>query len=122
MAIDVKGGFWGELGATLTLSSGESPIKRRIAQWLNKRQLRGFRELMIELNGVAAGQAALAEHTRVAASEELGGVRAIETVTDVDRVTAAADVTNIADTILSYPLAPTYVVNKDGNPRQFPGG
>jgi hypothetical protein len=126
----VKGGYWGELfGSYTPISSatGKNPTLRGIAR--RYRRLRALREIAETLNGVVAGSTALATHTRVKAVEapneegQVGGVRTIETVTDVNRATTAADVAEILADVLSYPLAPTtYPTNKDGNPRQYPGG
>lgn len=127
VSVNVKGGFWGDLGASFVLASGHNTIKRRIARLFNRPSMRGYRELALELNGAAAGEAAEATHKQVLAREntagELGGLRTVETVVDVDRNTTAADETDIDENILAYPLEPsTYAVNGDGNPREFPGG
>lgn len=78
------------------------------------------RELMVQLNGVAPGAAALKTLGRVQASTELGGKRVIETDTIVNRVTAAGDVTAIAANLLTYTTRTTFgaspKANLDGNP------
>lgn len=123
----VKGGFWGDLSSTYSQISGKSPLKRRIARLLARASMKGLREVALTLDGVAPGSAAAESHKRVVAREnsagELGGKRTIETVTDVDRNTTADDVTEINTDLLSFPLKPsTYPANKDGNPRNYPGG
>jgi hypothetical protein len=123
----VKGGYWGDLAATYSFISGDNPLKRRIAALFNRASLKALREVALTLDGVAPGQTALETHARVLAREstqgEVGGRRTIETVTDVNRVTVAGDVTEINADILSYPIAPsTYATNRDGNPRGYPGG
>ena len=114
--VDAKGGLW-ELynGSIMDLDN-------------DRNGMRAYKELMLTLNGAAVGQAALATHSQVLAREntsgELGGLRTIETITDVNRVTVTADKTDIDNKILDYPDNPTfpYPVNGDGNPRSYPGG
>lgn len=118
----VKGGFFAEMGLTSLVSvQGTNISSRQISQELSRKGMRKTRELMHTLNGVAPGAAALASQTRVAASEELGGKRTIETETLVDRVTAAGDVTAIDLDLLGTLTSRTTFgasapVNKDGNP------
>ena len=120
MPATIKGGFFEANGVvSLTTIESTSAARRRISQLLGQKGQAGLRELMLTLNGVAAGQAALATRSRIAASEELGGARTIETETFVDRVSAAADVTDIAADLLSL-SSKTYdgtpIANGDGNP------
>lgn len=116
----VKGGFWPENGvSTLTQASGVGASVRRAAQALATKGAMARRELMETLNGAAAGSAALKTLSRVAHSEELGGVRTIETETLVDRNTTAADEAAIDADVLSLSTRtydPTPVANLDGNP------
>ena len=126
----VKGGFWGDLASTYTTISGDSPTKRRIAALFNKPGMKALREIAITLNGATAGSTAAHTRARIKAVEEggaidseLGGDRTIETVTDVNRATDAADVTELNADIFAYPLKPSsYPANRDGNPKNFPGG
>lgn len=124
LSVTVKGGFWGELGG-LTLFN-RNTLNRRIARLFGRPSMRKQKELALELNGAAPGATALATHKRITAREnaegQLGGKRTIETVTDVNRNTTAADETQIDVEILTYDLDPTYPVNKDGNPREVAGG
>lgn len=124
LPVSVKGGFWGELGG-LTLFNTNT-LNRRIARIFNRNSMRKQRELAETLNGAAAGAAALAQHRQVLAREnaqgELGGKRTIEVISDVNRNTTSADETQIDAEILTYDLDPTYVANKDKNPRNYPGG
>lgn len=120
MAATVKGGFWPENGVnTLSTAHTTSALRRRASQALGKKQTYALRELMITLNGAAAGSAASATQTRIAAAEELGGVRTIETETLVSRNTTAGDATDIAADILSLSSKsydPTPPANLDENP------
>jgi hypothetical protein len=131
LAVTVKGGFWGDTGyggGTMTLEDRD-PIKRLIGQKLKKPGMRELKEIMLTLNGAAAGSAASATYKRVKSGEvsgsftsELGGLRTIETVTDISRVTTAADKTELDNQVIGYSDAPTYVANGDGNPLGYPGG
>lgn len=116
----VKGGFWPTNGvSSLSQISGVGPQRRRVAQALGKKSLMDLREIMETLNGAAAGSAASKTYTRVAAAEELGGVRAIETQTLIGRNTTAGDVTEINADILTLSTrtyTPSPVANLDGNP------
>lgn len=101
-----------------------SPLERHLARTFKRNQLRELVEVMITLNGAAAGQAALATYPRrqapagpsatvpvVTGIGDLGGAVAIETVTVIDRVTTAADETyvddilnnNLLEASISYP-------------------
>lgn len=116
----VKGGFWPTNGvSSLTQVGGTGWARRRAAQALSNKGTFALRELMETLDGAAAGSAASKVLTRVAAAEELGGVRTIENETLVSRNTDAADITAINEDILSLSTRtydPTPVANLDGNP------
>jgi len=116
----VKGGFWPENGvSSLSQISGVGHARAQAAKALAKKGNLALREIMETLNGAAAGSAASKVLARVAASEELGGVRTIENETLVSRNTTAADVTEINADILSLSTRtydPTPVANLDGNP------
>ena len=115
-------GFTPLLGSYETIS-GENPLQRSVAQILNRNSLRELKELMLTVNGVAVGSAALSQFSRVAAAVEMGGARTIEVIDAVNRNTAAADTTAIAADILAFPLEPTtYPANGDRNSRALGGG
>jgi hypothetical protein len=115
------------LGATFfpeeyEFARGKSSIQARAAFSLSR--LRRLRELMLTLNGEAAGGAALSQYSRVEAanSDNIAGVRTIETVSLVDRATVAADETEIDANVLDYSLhnaSPPADLN--GNPLGHPG-
>jgi hypothetical protein len=126
--VDAKGGLWELYNGSIMDLDNDGPMKRRASSYFDRNGMRAYKELMLTLNGAAVGQAALATHSQVLAREntsgELGGLRTIETITDVNRVTVTADKTDIDNKILDYPDNPTfpYPVNGDGNPRSYPGG
>ena len=79
---------------------GVANVHRRFRRALKgtSKTTRAFREILRTLNGVAPGATALSTHTQVEADVGdyvNGSVRTIETVTDVDRITTAADQTAI---------------------------
>jgi hypothetical protein len=87
-----------------------SPLQWQLAKILKKNQLRDLVAVMAALNGVAAGATATSQYKRVLAATspsetpplvtqigELGGARAIETVSAINRATTAADITFIND-------------------------
>lgn len=87
--------------------------------------MRGIRRVMRVLNGAAPGSTATETYSRVAAATPFntlsgGGARTVETVTEVNRATTAADVTyvntNIIDRIynMTPPIA-SYPPDLSGN-------
>jgi len=125
--VSAKGGYWEQYNFSNLDLDNDHPIKRRIANMLDVNGMRAYRKLMATLNGAAVGGTALLSHRRILAREnvngELGGLRTIQTVVDINRVTTAADKTDIDQKILDFPSEPApYPPNGDGNTRQFPGG
>ncbi|MCI0557523.1 MAG: hypothetical protein MN733_03430 [Nitrososphaera sp.] len=125
----VKGGYFGDVSVNYDPVSGKNPLRRSIAQRFDKNGLRSTQEIGLEITGAAAGATASASYSRVKAGEvsgafqsELGGKRTIETKSDINRVTVAGDITDFDSKILELDSTPTYVANKDGNPRGYPGG
>lgn len=105
----------------LTLSDSEN-IRKRISKVLSRSEgARELKELLLTLNGAAAGAAASATVARVGHTVDAGnpvvngGARTIDTVTVIGRNTTAADETAI-DAMLNQVHAPTsYPVDASGN-------
>jgi hypothetical protein len=117
----VLGGFWPTNGVnSLSGLSGESPWRRRAAQGFDTHGLLALREIMRALNGVAPGGTASKTKARVAASVELGGARAIENQSLVNRVTTTADRDEITADLLTLTTRTTFgaspPANLDRNP------
>ena len=117
----VKGGFFEVNGVpSLSSISGRSGAWRRIRQYLGDEGMMRTRALMLALDGVVPGSNATKTLTRIQASSELGGKRVIETKTIVNRNTAAGDVTDINNNLLTLTSKTSYgaspVANKDRNP------
>jgi len=118
----VKGGLWETNGVgTLTPIPGSRSFGRRIAaQMLGGSRLLAFKELMDRLNGAAPGVTATKTIGVIAASQELGGPRAVVQVSLINRATTAADQQEIDDDVLTMSNRTTYganpVPNLDRNP------
>lgn len=116
----VLGGFFSQYSPTLTQIKGKSPQRRRAAQALAKQGVMDLRARMTALDGVAAGANATKNYTRVVASTELGGARAIETIALINRNTVVADTTMIEHDINTLSVNTTFgaspPANLDGNP------
>ena len=112
----VKGGFWPENGvSTLSTAHTTSRNKRRVRQALRQDDV--TRALANTLNGVAPGATATKTISQVEANAELGGKRNISTYTRINRVTTAADVTDLAsDLYAPLPHATSPLPNLDRNP------
>lgn len=79
-----------------------------------------LRELMLTLNGAAAGSSAVDTHKRVDWTPELdgvagGGLVTIETFTNVSRVTTADDKSDIDRALALTSRPTTYVTERSGN-------
>lgn len=118
-------GFWylhapiGQGGA-YNLYGNRYAVEQKIAHAFGRRGFKQTRCLMYALLGAGTGGAASETETRVSApnaltsSQQLGGLRTMETVTIVNRNTTAADLTymqnmlnrvyNSAPAIASYPV------------------
>lgn len=113
------GGLWdNEHGATHSLLINQSSLRKRLSLIFRQRGNTVLKELMLTLNGAVAGSTAQATHTRVQSKDglnnDLGGKVTIETANRINRVTTAADKTDI-DSILTETRIPTYPVEKSGN-------
>lgn len=116
----VKGGLFEQYGNTLAQVQGTGSKRRAVAQALATKGLLDLRARMSALDGVIAGSPATKTYTRVEANVELGGVRAIETQTLINRNTTAGDVTVIEGDINTFRTKTTFGANPpanlDGNP------
>lgn len=103
-----------------TLQSQRSSLKRRTNRLLRQRGMKDVRELLLTLIGTAAGSAALAQTSRIEAVQgiggalTLGGVRTVQTVDEVNRVTTAADVTELSAAFNESADTNAYPVDKAG--------
>lgn len=121
MAATVKGGFWETNGvSSLATIHTTSALRKIVSQALNRDQMYPIRQIWYELTGAAAGATATKALSRVVAAEELGGARAIENESLVNRATTAADVTDIKADFLTLSTKTTFgsnpPANLDGNP------
>ena len=102
-------GYSGLWGTSLTLLVNRNPMRRAITRLM--RRLPKDQELMLTLNGAAAGSTASADKARVQHSTDdfgLGGVRTIEVVDPLNRATVAGDKTAIDDDLSVAMVPSTY--------------
>jgi hypothetical protein len=117
-------GLWtNEAGvpAGYSLLVDKSTQRNRIKRVMNREQFRAIKELFDTLIGAAAGGAALATHARVGhpatpiAVAALGGSRTIDTITDINRVSAAGDITALKEMTVNV------AVNTNAHARDLSG-
>ena len=140
--------FWSNLlsptnGATAGYEMSQAKARPKsayaITKLLNRGGMRDAREILYTVLGAAAGDAALARHTVVgnpssveasspspATVVQLGGVRPIATITDVDRNTTADDVTELqkwaSTTLLTQAITQSTVLGTDVSTAKQVGG
>ena len=104
-----------------SLLINKSPIRNRIKRVVNREGFRQAQALFNALIGAATGGTATATHKRVGQPTDLsvgssGGARGIDTVTDINRVTTAADVTALKEMVYGVKTRPiTYPKDLSGN-------
>lgn len=113
--------FWGGANSYSLLNARAAELA--ISRALMPAQFRSLRAVMRTLNGTAAGSTATATYARISApagltdSEDFGGARVVDTITDINRATTAADVTYIDGLITRLASAnpSTYATDASGN-------
>lgn len=111
--------FWGTAPNTYAPLFNRSEFINRISQALSRQGAREFHRALKVLTGAVAGGTATETYSRVSApaglteSQQLGGLRVIDTVTVINRATTSADETyieavqdrlkNMSPAIASYP-------------------
>lgn len=120
----VKGGFWESngIGSLTNIVGSRSYPRRQTAQRFGGSGLSYMRELAETLNGQAPGAVAFKATTVVSASQELGGVRPITTVTVINRATTAADKQEIDEDLWTMTNRTTYGANPPPNLDRNPLG
>lgn len=102
-----------------SLLVNKNPRRYGIKRTMNREGFRAVTELFDSLIGAASGGTASASHKRVGhftpglGSE--GGSRTIETITDIDRATTAADVTALKEMVFGVKTAPTSYPSRNSN-------
>lgn len=119
----VKGGLFGDVAGltSLTQIAGRASGRFYVSDELSKRSLLPMRTVLTALLGAAPGALASRVFPQIDAStSELGGRRVINQVSLINRVTTAADVTEITNDILTYWARATFAssppINKDLSP------
>ena len=115
-------GLWTHEAGNPTYTPIQNRVPRRngIKRLMNRSQYRAISELFDTLIGAASGEAASKTHTRVAAVTPTagpsgGGLRTIETVTDISRNSTAADITLLKEMTVNVRTRPAYVKDLSGN-------
>lgn len=118
----VKGGFWESngVGSLGPVPGGRSFARRLVAQWLGGSKLLAFKEIADRLNGAAPGLVANKSVGVISPSVELGGVRAVNQVSVINRATTAADAQEIDEDLYTMTNRTTFganpPINGDRNP------
>ena len=103
--------------AGYSLLVNKAPARNRIRHMMNKQGFRTIKELFDTLIGATSGATATASYSRV--KDEVGavggGLRVIETVTDINRATTAADITALKEFTSAVPKNTTFVADLSGN-------
>lgn len=103
-----------------SLIDDQNPMERVLTTLFRKQSHNVVRELFDTLIGASAGATAASTYSRVkhdvtaGQTAEQGGAVAIETVTDINRVTTAADVTALK-AIITKATTPTFPGDLSGN-------
>lgn len=108
-----------------SLPQNKIPIRNILRRVVNKPWFRANTALFNGLIGAATGSNVTATHKRIAAHVRVpgdaisgGGNRTIETITDINRNTAAADVTALKEMLYGVNRNPTFTArNAQINPR-----
>lgn len=126
-------GFWETLGDRLAYSRliNRSPLKRRTSMLFRKRSLSRDQEVLkTDAVDTRSGAAALETYPRVEgqtsspinATQDLGGLRTIETVTKINTTTSATTSAEVNDTLLLASRPSSYPVDASGNGGGGKGG
>ena len=114
----------GEAGVPYAMRFSRSSHERRASIAMSRSGFRAVRRLILTLNGVAPGATATDTYAQAGTNQQgptavgPGGVRNIDTITTVNRVTAAGDVTTITNRIIDglFVQAPSsYPTDASGN-------
>lgn len=115
-------GLWTYEAGQPTYTPIQNKIPRRngIRRLMNRSQWREASELFDTLLGAAVGGAASKTHTRVEAVTPTsgpsgGGLRTVETVTDISRNSTAADLAMLKEMTVNVKTRPSYPKDLSGN-------
>lgn len=114
-------GFWDNgatIGGTYALQSNKMPRRNAIRRVANREGFRKLTALINGLTGAATGSNVTSTTKKVGqdmTSAANGGARTIDTVTVINRNTAAADVTAIKEMLYNVRTRPTYPRDLSGN-------
>lgn len=116
--------FWGPSVDAYTILVNKMPRRYAIKRVVNRDGFRVASELFDTLIGAAAGSTAAASHARVGSASVVSttgttqldpGKPVIETVTDINRVTTATDITALKEMVFGVRTRPAYPRDLSGN-------
>lgn len=115
--------FWGSGSNAYQPLFGRNAPEMDLSRVLARGGNRAFRRVLTTLNGSAVGSTATETRARISApagltqNAQLGGSRAIDTITEINRVTATADMNYVAAvaTRMFVQQPSSYAVDASGN-------
>lgn len=120
MAATSWSGFWGDGAGSVSsyaLLYNKNPIRGRIRQTVNRDSMRTITALFNGLIGATTGGTVTATHARIKGNNvtdstgfgngSQAGARQIETVSDINRATVAADVTALKELVYNVTHRPS---------------
>lgn len=116
-------GLWTQEAANpsgYSLLVNKNPRRNPIKRTANREGFRKQTPLFNGLIGAASGSNVTSTHKRIAAVTDnslgnAGGARTIETITDINRNTTAADVTALKEQVYNVKTRPSYPRDRSGN-------
>lgn len=116
--------FWGGANS-YGLLYGRAAPDLELSRVLGRQGKRTFKAVLAQLVGTAAGSTAVATYARISAPAgltngmELGGARLVETITDINRATTAADEAYVESVLALIsgmnPAITSYATDASGN-------
>ena len=122
MAAVTYSAFWGPAVDAYSLLVNKQPRLNSMRRVVNRQGFRVNKELLDSLIGATSGGAALATHGEIGNGTLTtnGGVAfpgrgPVETVTDINRNTAAADITALKEFLFNVNVRPAFPADLSGN-------
>jgi hypothetical protein len=108
--------FSGLFGDSYSLLNNKQPSRSMMRRQVLKPGSRKLRELFDTCLGAAAGGSASATYKQIAEDSGIGGgLRTIETITVISRVSTAADITALKEIVVNVDRSPAYPADLSGN-------
>jgi hypothetical protein len=116
--------FWGTTPGAYSMLGNESPTERGISRVFARQNERVAKRIILTLLGAAVGGTATETFAQISApagltqASQLGGLRTVDTVTAVNRVTNANDLSytqSLVQRMINTPTIANYAVDASGN-------